>query len=103
MGGRESDSTAAPARASRSMRTDDPGRVGRRGSARNGSVAAARGKSTFRTLDGVSRRDTTITAARSRPAPRHAVDHREARETAGSGKSSARAIRRAKAGRAGRR
>jgi len=84
------------------MRTDDLGRVGKRGSARNGSVAAARGQRTLRTLTGVSRRDTTITAVRNRPAPTHAVDHREAWETAESGESNARAIRSAKAGRAGR-
>jgi hypothetical protein len=85
------------------MRTDNPGRVGKRGRARNGSVAAARGQRILRTLAGVSRRDTMITAASRKPAPTHAVDHREVRETAESGESSARAIRRAKAGRAGRR
>jgi len=83
------------------MRTDDLGRVGKRGNARNGSVATARGQSTSTTLDGVSRRDTAITAARNRPAPTHDVDHREARETTESGESNVRAIRRAKAGRAG--
>src|SRR5205814_8711494 len=103
IGGRKRDSTSEPASASPSMRADVPVRFGKRGSARNGSVAVARGQRIAGASERISKRETAATEAARRPAPTPAGSNREVRETAGAEDQEERGRRKATAGGRGRR